>query len=35
MTLSVLDVQSFSGMDSDTGHYLVVAEVRYRLPVNK
>jgi hypothetical protein len=32
---SVLDVQSFRTADCDTGHYLVVAEVRERLIVSK
>jgi len=29
----VLDVQSLSGADSDTDHYLVIAKVRERLAV--
>jgi len=33
--LSIQDVQSFSGADCDTGHCLVVAEVRERLAVSK
>jgi len=32
---SVLDVQSFSGADCDTGHCLVVAKFRERLAVSK
>jgi hypothetical protein len=32
---SVLDVRSFGAADCDTDHYLVVAEVRERLAVNK
>jgi len=32
---SVLDVQSFSGADCDTGHCLVVAKFTERLAVNK
>jgi hypothetical protein len=32
---SVLDVLSFRAADCDTDHYLVVAKVRERLPVNK
>ena len=31
----LLDVRSFRGADCDTNHYLVVAEVRERLAVNK
>jgi hypothetical protein len=31
----VLDVLSFRGADSDTDHYLVVANVRERLAVSK
>jgi len=33
--LSVLDVRSFRGADCDTYHYLVVANVKERLAVNK
>jgi hypothetical protein len=32
---NILDVQSFRAADCDTDHYLVVAEVRERLAVNK
>jgi endonuclease/exonuclease/phosphatase family metal-dependent hydrolase len=32
---NVLDFQSFRAADCDTGHYVVVAEVRERLAVNK
>jgi hypothetical protein len=32
---SILDVRSFRGADCDSDHYLVVAEVRERLAVNK
>jgi hypothetical protein len=32
---NVLDVRSFSAVDCDTDHYLVVAKVRARLSVNK
>jgi len=32
---SILDVEAFRGTDSDTDHYLVVAEVRERLAVSK
>ena len=32
---SVLDYRSFRGTDCDTGHNLVVARVRERLPVSK
>jgi hypothetical protein len=32
---SILDVQSFRGADSDTDHYLMVAEFRKRLAVSK
>jgi hypothetical protein len=32
---SILDVQSFRGVDCDTDHYLVVAKVRERLTVSK
>jgi len=32
---SVLDVQSFTGADCDTDHYLVIAKVRERLAVGK
>jgi hypothetical protein len=31
----MLDVRSFRGADCDTGHYLVVANIRERLAVNK
>jgi hypothetical protein len=31
----VLEVCSFRAVDFDTGHYLVVAKVKERLPVNK
>jgi hypothetical protein len=34
-TSNVLDVQSFRAADCDNDHYLVVAKVRERLPVNK
>ena len=33
--MSVLDVRSFRGADCDTYHYLVVANVKERLAVNK
>jgi hypothetical protein len=33
--LSVLDIKSFREADCDTDHYLVVANVRERLAVNK
>jgi hypothetical protein len=32
---SVLDISSFRGADCDSGHYVVVAEVRERLAVSK
>jgi len=32
---SILDVQSFRGADCDADHYLVIAEIRERLAVNK
>ena len=32
---SILDVRSFTGVDCDTDHYLVVAKVRERLAVSK
>jgi hypothetical protein len=32
---SILDVQSFRGVDCDTDHYLVVAKVRERLALSK
>jgi hypothetical protein len=32
---STLDVRSFRGADSDTDHYLVVAQVRERMAVSK
>jgi hypothetical protein len=32
---SILDIRSFRGADSDTDHYLVVAEVRERLSARK
>jgi hypothetical protein len=32
---SILDVQSFTGADCDTDHYLVRAKVRERLAVSK
>jgi hypothetical protein len=32
---SILDVRSFRGADCDTGHYLVVSNVRERLAVSK
>jgi hypothetical protein len=31
----ILDVRSFKGADCDTGHYLVIANVRERLAVSK
>jgi hypothetical protein len=33
--LSILHVRSFSGADSDTDHYLVVAKVMKNLAVSK
>ena len=33
--MSILDVQFFRGADCDTDHYLVVANIRVRLPVSK
>jgi len=33
--LSILDVQSFRGTDFDTHNFLVVANVRERLVINK
>jgi hypothetical protein len=33
--LSILDVQSFRGVQCNTDHYLVVAKVRERLAVSK
>jgi len=33
--LSILDVRSFRGVDCDTDHSLVVANVRFRLAVSK
>jgi hypothetical protein len=35
MHSNVLDVRSYKAADCDTDHYLVVAKVRERLPVNK
>ena len=32
---SILDVQSFSGADSETDHYLLIAKVRERLAASK
>jgi len=32
---SILNVRSLRGVDSDSDHYLVVAEVRERLTVSK
>jgi hypothetical protein len=32
---SILDVRSFRGVDCDSDHYLVIAEIRERLAVGK